>query len=227
MTNSNEPKDIRLGGKPTLSSSNGAIPYLDFTKSNLADEGKLWHQQYTIYICAQCLENVSDHRHVAILLHYLGPHELQIFNSFGLELEAVKCGKLIGAFCDYCSPRKNLTIERFNFFTRCQLHVSLSVGFGHDIISNKCSYKNIRTLWRKPWKWCRHLIKLRKMLSCSKRVNTFIKCSSYDPGPRYTGREGRSWNRQVRRQTCSTSKPVHCDKCSLQHLHGKCLAYGQ
>ncbi|XP_075155542.1 uncharacterized protein LOC142228895 [Haematobia irritans] len=50
----------------------------------------------------------------------MGPDALEVFNSFNLDLEAVKFEELWNKFQAYFTPKTNLAMERHNFITKKQ-----------------------------------------------------------------------------------------------------------
>ena len=66
---------------------------------------------------------------VASLLHLVGEEALEVFNTFQFTAEDDK--KKIKPVCEqfeaYCSPRKNVTYERYKFFTHVQGSKSIDV----------------------------------------------------------------------------------------------------
>ncbi|XP_055388193.1 uncharacterized protein LOC129616589 [Condylostylus longicornis] len=96
------------------------ITHMDFTSTNLSDTWKCWILQFQIYLTASDLNGESDTRKVAMFLHSLGPDAIPVFNSFGLNLETTKYDEIVKKFDEYCSPKKNIAMERHKFFTRTQ-----------------------------------------------------------------------------------------------------------
>lgn len=58
------------------------------------------------------------------LLHVAGPEALEVYSTFQYASDGNenKVDKIMEKFEPYCNPRKNLTLERYSFFSRNQLH---------------------------------------------------------------------------------------------------------
>lgn len=96
------------------------IKTFDIHSSNLDIAWKQWSVLFTIYLRAADLEDESDSRKVALLLHHLGNDIIPIFTAFNVDLDTVSFASLFKKFGDYFSPKKNITYERFKLFSRKQ-----------------------------------------------------------------------------------------------------------
>ena len=58
----------------------------------------------------------------ATLLHFAGPEAIEIYNAFSWETDGDEknISKILEKFENYCTPRKNITLERHIFNTRTQ-----------------------------------------------------------------------------------------------------------
>lgn len=62
-----------------------------------------------------------DKRKITLLLYIIGQDVVDLFNTFTLAAaDKDKIDKVIQAFKNYCNPKKNVTYERFVFFSRNQ-----------------------------------------------------------------------------------------------------------
>ena len=104
----------------TPSSVSSNIHPLNLNVQNLADSWKLWIQRFKIYLVANNLENEQEKRKVCLLMHYLGEDIMSIFFSFNVSLETITYKTLVEKFDEYFSPKKNIAVERHNFFKRKQ-----------------------------------------------------------------------------------------------------------
>lgn len=87
---------------------------------NVAEKWRIWKQKFEIYMEANDLLKHSQQRQVAIFLNLIGDDCLEIYNSFGIERSKLDLQKLIQLFDNKFNPFKNVTVERYNFFTRMQ-----------------------------------------------------------------------------------------------------------
>lgn len=83
---------------------------------------RLWKQKFLIYLEANTIDKESVSRQIAIFLSLIGDDCLEIFNSFGLDRKdaSLTLEKVIQKFDNKFLPHKNITVERYNFFTRKQ-----------------------------------------------------------------------------------------------------------
>ncbi|KAL4721402.1 hypothetical protein ACJJTC_018195, partial [Scirpophaga incertulas] len=88
-------------------------------EGNLGENFKDWIQRYKIFLCANNLENATQKRQVNILLNFIGEKSLRIYNSFNcIGDETLQV--VINKFENYYNPRKNLVIQRNEFFSIAQ-----------------------------------------------------------------------------------------------------------
>ncbi|XP_031333730.1 uncharacterized protein K02A2.6-like [Photinus pyralis] len=87
---------------------------------DLSQAWKTWKTQFLIYLRATGLDKESDARKVALMLHYLGPDCLKIYNSFNENLDSVKYDELETRFDAHFTPTANISFERHIFITRKQ-----------------------------------------------------------------------------------------------------------
>lgn len=114
---------------------------------NLAENWKLWFQKFEIYLLASNLDEESDNRKIALLLHHLGDKCLDIFNSFNLsDADKKSYQTVISKFEAYFIPRKNLTVLRHKFLNRKQGPTETIDNFYTDLVnlSLACEFKEIR-----------------------------------------------------------------------------------
>ena len=95
---------------------------LDLKSVNLNAEWKMFKQMWLNYEIASGLDQQDTKKRVATLLTIIGKEAVKIFNTFKWEAEADKenIEKVLAQFEKYCTPRKNITYERYIFHTRKQ-----------------------------------------------------------------------------------------------------------
>ena len=85
---------------------------------NLEEAWKVWLQKFDLFLLASRSDELPEKIKVAMFLSAIGDNGLHLFNTFKFDpeedkdkLDAVKA-----KFADYCSPRKNVVFERFQFW---------------------------------------------------------------------------------------------------------------
>jgi hypothetical protein len=108
---------------------------------------KLWLQKFKIFLLAEDLQDSSDERKVALLLHSMGDKGVEIYNSFGLSHdEKQDFEDVVKRFDAYFIPRMNITMQRHKFFTRVQGPSESFDDFLTDLRnkSASCDFKDMR-----------------------------------------------------------------------------------
>lgn len=96
------------------------IEPMNFT-GNLSENWKLWRQRFENYLVASEIGKKDESIQVAQLIHYIGVEGIRIYNTFTLnEDDNKKLKKVLKCFENHFLPKKNLSYERFKFFTRRQ-----------------------------------------------------------------------------------------------------------
>ena len=98
-------------------------------QGNVAENFKKFKQSFEIFQVASGLESKAKKIQSMTLLHVVGSDALEIYNTFRWaegdcageceeNLHTTEC--ILKKFENYCTPRKNVTIERHVFFSRNQ-----------------------------------------------------------------------------------------------------------
>lgn len=88
---------------------------------NVAENWKRFSQKFDIFSTATDLESKSEDKKVAVFLNLIGDEGLELFNSFSFENgDEKKLDKIREKFHEYCSPKTNITFERYKFNSICQ-----------------------------------------------------------------------------------------------------------
>lgn len=98
----------------------GIKPLLLQDGVNPAESWRKWLQKFEIYSDANELHILQEEKQVAIFLNSLGDDGIEIFNSFNINRKSAKLRDVIQKFEGKFNPCKNITVERYNFFTRFQ-----------------------------------------------------------------------------------------------------------
>jgi len=89
---------------------------LRMDSSNLEEEWRFWEQKFDLFITASGASEKSEATRIAMFLHALGDAALKVYNAFDLSNDEKKQLNVIRTkFRDYCSPRKNVVYDRYQF----------------------------------------------------------------------------------------------------------------
>lgn len=116
------------------------------TGSQLYEGWKLSKFQFENYLVAANLgTETKDDRKVALLLHFLGPEVVPIYQSFGLDRVTARLTDVISKFEGYFAPKKNLAIERHKFLSRRQLNNESLEAFLTDLknLASSCELSSL------------------------------------------------------------------------------------
>ncbi|CAH0717674.1 unnamed protein product, partial [Brenthis ino] len=226
---------------------------IDLTSNNLPLAWKKWLTKLKVYLRANNLEDETDSRKVAILLNFIGSEALEIYYSFGLDLDDLSFDDLCNKFDNYFTPKINITVERHKLFSRKQApnesidtyvtdikNISHSCEFGalredllKDIFSWNCNnpYYKERILIEKP-KTLDEAINIAKRCEATKQQTKALE----DASLHFIGRVSRSPSRReaaiprsttrYQRSASNTSNSRNtCDRCGQVHRY-KCPAKG-
>ena len=84
---------------------------------NIAENWRKWKQRWTLYAKASGVDAKDEQMQCAVFLHTIGDEALEVYDTFTFtENEENKIESLRGKFDAYCSPKKNVTYERYLFF---------------------------------------------------------------------------------------------------------------
>jgi len=86
---------------------------------NLAENFRTFRQSVQIYFDATEAHSKKSATQVAIILNLLGPEALKIYNTLKPKENTVI--EVLKALEEYCTLRRNQTMELYKFFTRKQL----------------------------------------------------------------------------------------------------------
>ena len=149
-TNESSSTKTDVENRPTSSGQMAMLPCnlgnFNFS-GNLAENWKQWYQKFKIYLVASNLDNESDSRKIALLLHNLGDKCIEIYNSFNLTADENKQYEVVvDKFQRHFSPKKNLTVLRHKFLNRKQASAETIDNFYTDLVnlSLACELKDVR-----------------------------------------------------------------------------------
>lgn len=97
----------------------GLLPML--MTGNLSLNWEKWRRRFENYLIATDLCEKPEKKQCAVLLHYIGEECEDIYSTFTFTTEETnKINFLLQKFEDYFKPKRNITYERYKFFTRKQ-----------------------------------------------------------------------------------------------------------
>ncbi|XP_028320244.1 zinc finger protein 2-like [Gouania willdenowi] len=84
---------------------------------NRADNWCTWEQSFRLYIVSS--GEKDEKLKIDILLHTIGEDALEVFNTLKVTTDGdeLTMEDVLQAFRDYCSPRKNVVFERYQFWS--------------------------------------------------------------------------------------------------------------
>ncbi|CAG9835035.1 unnamed protein product [Diabrotica balteata] len=87
---------------------------------NMADNWSFFEQKFKIFLEASKLNEENDSLQGSVLLNRIGDRALRIYNNFEWSSDESKtsCKVILTKFKEYFTPSKNVTYERYLFFTQ-------------------------------------------------------------------------------------------------------------
>ena len=129
------------------SPKNDRLPGPMVFDGNIAENWRLFHQEFEIYILSTEIYKKPEKVQTATLLRCMGRHALQVFNTFQFESDDEKSNYKIvcDKFKQYCEPKKNLFYERHFFNSRFQALDEPFDKFLTDLKSkaSRCGYGDL------------------------------------------------------------------------------------
>ena len=213
-------------------------------EGNVAENWRRFKQRYSIFIVASGYERKSKKEKTCMLLNLAGEQAIEVFNTFtfGDDEEADDPEQVIRKFEEYCIPKRNITYERHVFNTRMQatgetidnyvtelklqakhcefgsltnelIRDRIVVGVKEDTVRSRLLRESALTL-QKTVDICRAAEVSSSQISALKSSKTSIHGLEKRKGGK--SQEYRDENQQAL-----------CKYCGLQHMRGKCPAFGK
>lgn len=88
---------------------------------NVADNWKRFKQRFQLYLDATGASKKDEKQQTSLLLHIIGTDALEVYNTFkwddagDTEGDSMRLCKVMAKIEKYCTPKTNLTLERFHF----------------------------------------------------------------------------------------------------------------
>ena len=95
---------------------------LDLSGGNISANWKKFKQTYANYEIATGISSKDSATRVATLLTVIGNDAIDVFNTLTWDEEGddKKIDKVLLKFGEHCKPKKNVSYERYKFFSRAQ-----------------------------------------------------------------------------------------------------------
>ena len=88
---------------------------------SIAGNWPKWKQRWVPYAKASGVDSKDEETQCAFFLHTIGQEVLEVYDTFTFtEAEADKIKPIVATFEAYCSQKKNVTYERYLFFSCTQ-----------------------------------------------------------------------------------------------------------
>ena len=93
-----------------------------YFEGNVAENWRRWKQRFFIFMTATGTDKKEAEVKSATLWHFAGPEAIEIYSTFSWETDGDEknISKILEEFENYCTPQKNITLERHIFNTRTQ-----------------------------------------------------------------------------------------------------------
>ncbi|XP_048001288.1 uncharacterized protein LOC125238044 [Leguminivora glycinivorella] len=113
------------------------------TSGNLSKEWEKWRKSFQVYYEACELSKKTAQVQMSILLHVIGEQCREVHAQFEDTFASVK--DLLDKFESFFSPKKNITIERHKFFTRCQKQGESIEQYAFELkkLAIACEFKDL------------------------------------------------------------------------------------
>ena len=115
-------------------------------RGNIAEKWRRWKQAWTLYAKASGAVTKPEDVQCAIFLHVIGKDAIEVYNTMTIPPgDQDKIAPLIAKFEDYCSPKKNVTFERFKFNSRSQKETENVDQFATELktMAKNCNYGDL------------------------------------------------------------------------------------
>ena len=89
---------------------------------NISENWKKFKQKFTNYEIATGINKKESATRVVTLLTVIGNDAIDVFNTitWNAEGDDAKIDKVLQKFEEHCEPKKNVSYERYKFFSRAQ-----------------------------------------------------------------------------------------------------------
>ncbi|KAL3999170.1 nuclear receptor co-repressor 2 [Sarotherodon galilaeus] len=101
---------------------------LDLLQGNLSENWRRFRQRFELYLAATGGASKPPKVQSSLFLHVAGEEAVEVYNTFTFAEngDENKLMKIMEKFEEYCNPKKNITYERYKFFTCVQGDMPIS-----------------------------------------------------------------------------------------------------
>ncbi|XP_039870493.1 uncharacterized protein LOC120723214 [Simochromis diagramma] len=101
---------------------------LDLLQGNLSENWRRFRQRFELYLAATGGASKPPKVQSSLFLHVAGEEAVEVYNTFTFAEngDEHKLMKIMEKFEEYCNPKKNITYERYKFFTCVQGDMPIS-----------------------------------------------------------------------------------------------------
>lgn len=92
---------------------------LDLLHGNLSEKWRRFRQRFELYLVATGCASKPAKVQSSLFIHVAGEEAVEVYNTFTFENadDRHSLDITMDKFEDYCNPKKNITYERYKFFT--------------------------------------------------------------------------------------------------------------
>ena len=204
---------------------------------NLSENWRKFKQPFEIYSIASGLNEKAEEIQVASLLHLVGEEALEVFNTFQFAAEDDK--KKIKPVCEqfeaYCSPRKNVTYERYKVFTHVQGSKSIDV-YITDLkgLSKQCEFGDLcdslirdRIVCGIQSNYLRERLLQEPELSLTKAIDICRASEVSKTQAQYLNESSKVLEEKVDFVKKQNKSRQNCYNCGTVHRKNQCPAFGK
>ena len=107
---------------------------------NIVENWRKWKERWVLHAKASGVDSKDEETQCTVFLHTMGEEVLEVYDTFTFtEEEANKIEPLVARFEVYCSPKKNVTYERYLFFS-CTQNSRTIDAFVTDLRMKTCEF---------------------------------------------------------------------------------------
>lgn len=218
---------------------------------NLAENWRIFWQNFKIFATAIELDGKSEPVKVAIFLNAIGAEGVEVFNSLNIDdADRSKFQKVTEAFANFCKPKCNEVYESYVFHNRCQERGEPFDNFLIDIkkMVRRCGFENENRMLRDRIVLGTVDKQLQKKLldtadltmdkaieyarSAEISSQQMVKLTGGEMEVNVIRKDYKNYREQVSQKSTgdlkqSGSNHYHCSYCGRNHIRGKCPAYGK
>lgn len=101
---------------------------LDLLHGNLSENWRRFRQRFELYLDATGSASKPAKVKSSLFPHVAGEEVVEVYSTFTFEEDDDKqnMSKIMEKFEEYCNPKKNITYERYKFFTCVQGDMPIS-----------------------------------------------------------------------------------------------------